>query len=181
MQKNIPAGLLPTLHGGEVPLLDTEPIAHNSIATKKGNGLVKRANLQHSGLSSALNHDQPSIQRFGVRRQQGSQRPVVDARSKREEWAPEKVGRRLRMLRAAHGLIQSPPQKISQTAFARSAGLSQGAYTNYENALRVPSIAHAAKLCDRYGVTLDWIYRGRVHNSMTFDLIDAIRDLSKAE
>lgn len=95
-------------------------------------------------------------------------KPKADA-----PWSPEQVGRRLRALRFAEGLLQTPPKKITQTEFAARAGLSQGSYTQYENAIRTPSIPVAVAICRAYGVTLDWLYTGhRLH--MPFALLDAI-------
>ena len=64
----------------------------------------------------------------------------------------EAIGRRLRHLRTTLDL--------NQTEFAKFAGLAQNAYSQYENGQRRPSLEAAFKMCDRYKVTLDWIYQG---------------------
>lgn len=90
------------------------------------------------------------------------------------ESSPKVIARRLRALRKAYGAIQVPPVRISQTDFAEHAGLTQNAYTNYENALRAPSIEAAAKLAHTYGLTLDWIFLGD-DSSIGFRLKDEIK------
>ena len=62
------------------------------------------------------------------------------------------VGRRLRATRAALGL--------SQIEFGASIDLSQPRYNQYESGRRTLSVDAAIALCDRYNLTLDWLYRG---------------------
>lgn len=66
----------------------------------------------------------------------------------------EDVTRRLVETREALGL--------DQQTFGLEAGLSQSRYNNYESGLpnRVVTIDAALLLCERYNVTLDWLYRG---------------------
>jgi transcriptional regulator with XRE-family HTH domain len=40
------------------------------------------------------------------------------------------------------------------------ANLSQNRYNQYESGARRLTIDAAHKICDEYGVTLDWLYRG---------------------
>jgi transcriptional regulator with XRE-family HTH domain len=63
------------------------------------------------------------------------------------------IGRRLRLTRAALGVE-------NQAEFGREAGLSQPLYNFYETGARPLTIQAALKLCDRYNLTLDWLYRG---------------------
>ena len=44
--------------------------------------------------------------------------------------------------------------------FAAGAGIQKSTYSNYEKGEREPTVENAIKLCDRYELTLDWIYRG---------------------
>ena len=49
----------------------------------------------------------------------------------------------------------------NQAAFARRAGLSQNRYNQYETGARPLSLDAALKLCETYGFTLDWLFRGQ--------------------
>ena len=62
------------------------------------------------------------------------------------------VARRLTLSRIALAM--------SQGEFAAKAGLSQSNYSQYERLWRSLSIRAAMKLCNAYGLTLDWLYRG---------------------
>ena len=64
----------------------------------------------------------------------------------------EHIATRLRHTREALG--------VNQTEFARRANLKQNRYNQYESGARPLSIDAAHKICDEYGVTLDWLYRG---------------------
>jgi transcriptional regulator with XRE-family HTH domain len=59
---------------------------------------------------------------------------------------------RLRHTRVALG--------INQTEFARRVHLKQNRYNQYESGARALTIDAANRICDEYGVTLDWLYRG---------------------
>ncbi len=48
----------------------------------------------------------------------------------------------------------------SQVEFARAAGIAANAWNNYETARSRPKLDVAVQLCERFGITLDWIYRG---------------------
>lgn len=65
---------------------------------------------------------------------------------------PRDVARRLAMSRAAIGMDQED--------FADGAGLSQPRYNQYETGKRLLTLPAAMMLCERYLLTLDWIYRG---------------------
>lgn len=62
------------------------------------------------------------------------------------------VARRLTLSRLAIG--------GSQADFGKSAGMSQPRYSAYENGLRLLTLKAAMMLCERYDLTLDWLYRG---------------------
>ena len=66
--------------------------------------------------------------------------------------SPKAVGVRLQLTREALGLAKG--------AFAASAGIAGNTYSQYENGKRVPELEFALRLCDRYELTLDWVYRG---------------------
>lgn len=62
------------------------------------------------------------------------------------------VGRRLADTRRALGLTQ---EELSDFL-----GISRGALGNYEQGQRLPDAAVMIRFADRYGVPMDWIYRG---------------------
>lgn len=65
------------------------------------------------------------------------------------------VGRRLTLLRDVFDM--------SQTAFGKSSGLSQSRYSQYETGERLLPVLVAIDLCNKYGVSLDWLYLGEPH------------------
>jgi transcriptional regulator with XRE-family HTH domain len=82
------------------------------------------------------------------------------------------IAARLRATREAFGL--------GQNEFARRAGIASNTYNQYEQAKNLPRLDFANQICDTYGVTLDWIYRGdraglpvRIINLLTEDKISA--------
>lgn len=62
------------------------------------------------------------------------------------------VARRLALARRAFDL--------NQQEFGESADMSQPQYSQSESGKRLLTLPYALKFCDRYGLTLDWIYRG---------------------
>lgn len=65
------------------------------------------------------------------------------------------IGRRLALLR------RSRPE-LSQKEWADRHGFSYTQYNNWEKGARRIPIESAERLCDDYGLTLDFIYRGRL-------------------
>lgn len=51
---------------------------------------------------------------------------------------------------------------MSQKDWAQKHGFSVTRYNNWETGARRIPVDEADKLCDRYGLTLDAIYRGRL-------------------
>ena len=49
---------------------------------------------------------------------------------------------------------------LKQAEYAERAGIPNNTYNQYEQAKGRPSLDFAYKLCDAYGLTLDWIYNG---------------------
>lgn len=68
---------------------------------------------------------------------------------------------------------------IKQGKFATMAELSPNGYNQWETGANYPEVTYAIKLCDRHGLTLDWIYRGKFDGMPTW-LSDAIRALQTA-
>lgn len=64
------------------------------------------------------------------------------------------IGARLQLTRQA--------LRLTQTDFAENARIARSAYTQYENGGKRPSIENAISLCETYGLTLDWIFRGEM-------------------
>jgi len=62
------------------------------------------------------------------------------------------VARRLRVLRKALGL--------QQAQIADRADIKRNAYNQYDKGGRALTLAPALKLCETFGVTLDWLFRG---------------------
>lgn len=64
------------------------------------------------------------------------------------------IAERLIRLRHATGLTQS--------AFAAAAGIAANTYNHYERAKSRPELDKATLICDRFHVTLDWLYFGEM-------------------
>jgi transcriptional regulator with XRE-family HTH domain len=63
------------------------------------------------------------------------------------------IGRRLHRMRVALGY-----ENLS--VFARALNCAPNRYNQYENGVRPLTLAVAIRICDKFGVTLDWLYRG---------------------
>jgi hypothetical protein len=77
--------------------------------------------------------------------------PVDDS----HPFAP--IGARLVLLRRYMG-----GNRMNQRAWAARHGFNDTQLSNWETGARRIPVDHAEALADRYGVTLDWIYRGRL-------------------
>jgi transcriptional regulator with XRE-family HTH domain len=64
------------------------------------------------------------------------------------------IGQRLAATRAAFG-------GLSQKAFAARHNFAPTQYNNWETGARRIPVEAAEKLCEAYGLTLDFVYRGR--------------------
>lgn len=71
-----------------------------------------------------------------------------------EENQHLEIGRRLTAVRLAFS-------DLSQKAWAKKHRFSQSQYSNWENGIRRIPVESAERLCDLYGLTLDFVYRGR--------------------
>lgn len=65
------------------------------------------------------------------------------------------IGARLKALR------EGDAPKLSQKAWAEKNGFNPTQYNNWEKGSRRIPVDNAEKLCDLYGLTLDFVYRGR--------------------
>jgi transcriptional regulator with XRE-family HTH domain len=64
------------------------------------------------------------------------------------------VGRRIALLRRRLGL--------SQNAFARQAGISRNALSEYERGNNLPKTARIARIAEAGGTSVDWLLNGRL-------------------
>lgn len=94
------------------------------------------------------------------------------ARRAEDELDPAPVGRRLRLTRGA--------LRLNQREFASRAGIATNTYGQYETGTRLISPKRAVDLCEQYGLTLDWIYRGDPGN-LPYRLAAAIKALSELD
>lgn len=83
------------------------------------------------------------------------------------EMHPEQMGNRLRAMREALGL------KKSEVADAIE--IERTYWSRFEGGQRPLSFEVAARLCSRYGVTMDYLILGRL-NTLPLDLAEKIRE-----
>ena len=74
-----------------------------------------------------------------------------------ELFSLEAVAGRLALLRGTLGLTQA---RMSELVGATETGQT---WQHYESGRRMIAIHHAVTLCVRFGVTLDWVYRGNIN------------------
>lgn len=67
------------------------------------------------------------------------------------------VAARLRAVMKAFGIDSNP--KMGEICDA-----SPNTVNNWINAYNLPRVNEAIRLCERTGITLDWLYRGAIHN-----------------
>jgi DNA-binding XRE family transcriptional regulator len=67
---------------------------------------------------------------------------------------------------------------LDQSEFAAMAGIQASTYNQYEQGVNAPKTEFAHWLCDRHGLTLDWIFRGD-QGSLKRNLADTIEALQK--
>jgi transcriptional regulator with XRE-family HTH domain len=70
-----------------------------------------------------------------------------------EQLYPD-IGRRLEAIRKAFS-------QLSQAAWAGKHGFQSTQYNNWERGTRRIPVDEAQRLCEVYGLTLDFVYRGR--------------------
>ncbi len=81
------------------------------------------------------------------------------------------TARRLRLTRAALSVVD-------QREFGEAAGLEQSLYNRFETGKRLLTLQAAMKLCARYSLTLDWLYRGDP-SGLPYKLHGDIRTVAK--
>lgn len=77
------------------------------------------------------------------------------------------IARRMRLLRLTTGL--------SISEFARETGIARTMWHNIESGFSRISVDAAMKLCDKYVLTLDWVFRGE-DRYLTKDLIERLEE-----
>lgn len=90
------------------------------------------------------------------------------AMSLAEEATAERIADRLSLVREVTGL--------TQTEFARRAGLGVSAWNNYETARKRISVDAAIALCETYSLTLDYVYLGDASN-LPYHLASALQSV----
>jgi len=65
------------------------------------------------------------------------------------------IGARVRSVRLAFA------PDLTQAEFAARHGFNEDQYGSWERGARRITVEAAEQLCDAYGLSLDWIYRGR--------------------
>lgn len=80
------------------------------------------------------------------------------------------VARRLMLTRQAFSL--------NQAEFAEVAGMSQPQYSQFETGKRLLTLRAALNLCQKYNITLDWLYLGDP-SGLPYRLADALKVLRK--
>ena len=68
---------------------------------------------------------------------------------------PLEVGARIRALRHEAG--------ISQSGLAKILGVTPGAVGNWEQGSSCPTARQGVNICDKFNVSLDYIFRGKIH------------------
>ena len=76
------------------------------------------------------------------------------------------IGLRLRLTRDVLAL--------SQAEFADRCGIARNTYNQYEQGKNVPQLLIAIAMCERFDLTLDWIYRGDP-SGLPYRLADLIK------
>lgn len=88
------------------------------------------------------------------------------------ETTREEIGRRLTALRTARALT---PAEL-----CRDLGFAANAYSQYESGTRRPNLDDMMRLALAYGVTLDFIYLGKI-DGIAHDMARRIQPLMRSE
>ena len=113
---------------------------------------------------------QPGFTRKGVWNAELRQStdPVASA-SMEEPQNPESLEAIAYRLELTHAALD----RGNQAAFASSIGVPPQAWTNYIKARDRISVDTALRMCRRYSITLDWVYRGSTYG-MPAELVQRI-------
>lgn len=130
------------------------------IDKRNGAGPRKKDGTGNSSPRTMLARRRGHVQLSGV-----VAAPNVFGRDKRD------IGKRIEMARIALGLTQEQ--------FGAPLGVAQAAVAGWETGARPPGLKIAHKLCDAYGLTLDYIYRGD-RSAIRQELLTALTTMSSA-
>jgi len=78
------------------------------------------------------------------------------------------IGARLRLTREV--------LQLSQAEFADRCGIARNTFNQYEQGRNKPQIPLAIDICERFNLTLDWIYRGDP-SGLPYQLADDLKAL----
>lgn len=80
------------------------------------------------------------------------------------------IAERLRITRQA--------LRLKQAALCRQTGIAPNTYNQWEQERGRPDLDGAMKLCDAFGITLDWIYRGS-YAGLPYEIAEGIRNIER--
>ncbi|MGO9059203.1 MAG: helix-turn-helix domain-containing protein [Candidatus Binataceae bacterium] len=92
------------------------------------------------------------------------------SRAPRPSKSLQAVGARLRTARLALGL------RTAQ--FSQGVGVKSNAYSQWEHGQRLLDVLVAVRIAERYGITLEWLYRGIAYG-LPASLVQKILSMSE--
>lgn len=141
-----PTGRPPVRYGAAA---NAEDLGNTLVAAKRCDDLGKRLHARHySRCVNVVKRDQRELiwrARIGIMPR------IMVAADSRSRTVPA-IAARLKQTRTA--------LRLTQVAFAGGAGIAPNTYNQWEKGKQRPDLDQAQALCDAYGLTLDWIYRG---------------------
>lgn len=97
---------------------------------------------------------------------------VSDKRLARQPNSIAAMAARLKLTRTGLGLTQAE--------LCRKADLSRNTYNQWERGHGRPDVHYAMRLCEAFGITLDWIFRGET-KGLPRDLADLVLRAGRGE
>ena len=88
----------------------------------------------------------------------------------KEEAAALSLGVAQRLAWVVELIYEARPD-LNQTRLAEMFNADQSTWNKYLRGTRLPSVANMARFCDAFGVSLDYLYRGRLDASMKPELV----------
>jgi len=92
-----------------------------------------------------------------------------------DDRSPKSIGMRLKAIRLANKFEEQRP-------FADTIGAKYSAYSSWETGVQRPGLTAAFRLIDKYGITLDFLYRGHLwtlHEDVKGPIVLKLRELRK--
>jgi transcriptional regulator with XRE-family HTH domain len=84
-------------------------------------------------------------------------------------------------LKAARLALQ-PPFGLKAAEFSKAIGVQPNTYSQWENGARLLDVLVAIRISERFGITLEWLYRGnaaQLPNAIFNDVLAHAADLEK--